>query len=156
MHETYEAHGVRFCYPGDWQVSEQREGSQLSITVSSPETAFWTLTLLPDCPDPRDIIEAVLDAFRDEYDEMDVYPSRAQVCQRPTVSRDIDFVCLELLNTARVRAFRTGQFTAMVLYQGTDNDFDVSGPVLEKITKSLSCDESVAEPAFGDEDEELV
>src|SRR3990172_6386979 len=107
MNELYTAHGVRFRYPGEWQVSEQRDEGQLSITVSSPHSSFWTLTLLEGRPDPRDIVDAVVDAFREEYDELDVYPSRVHVGSRQTVARDIDFGCLELLNSARVRAFRT-------------------------------------------------
>src|SRR5262245_54395681 len=138
MDREYAGHGVRFRFPSEWEVSEQREESQLSITVSSPHTSFWTVTLLPDRPEPEDIVAAVLDAFHEEYDELDDYPSRARVGKRPTVARDIDFVCLELLNVARVRAFRTPDFTVMVLYQGTDREFEESGPVLEKITKSLA------------------
>ncbi|MGQ0634832.1 MAG: hypothetical protein ACT4QC_09495 [Planctomycetaceae bacterium] len=143
MNELYTAHGVQFRYPGEWQVSEQRDDGQVSITVSSPHTSFWTLTLLEGRPDPHDIVEAVVAAFRDEYEELDVYESRARVGQRKTVARDIDFVCLELLNTAKVRAFRTPGFTAMVLYQATDQELEQAGPVFEQITLSLACgDES--------------
>ena len=147
---------MRFRFPAEWEVSEQRDGSQLSITVASPHTSFWTLTLLADRPDPDDIVAAVLDAFEEEYDELDVYPSTACVGDRDTVARDIDFVCLELLNVARVRAFRTAEFTVMVLYQGTDGEFGETEPLLEQITKSL--DFAAAEvagdfPAEADEDE---
>jgi hypothetical protein len=140
MHQTYAAHGVQFRYPDDWELSEQREGRQVSITVSSAATSFWTLSLFPDRPDPADIVEAVLDAFREEYEEMDIYPSRARLCQQPTISRDIDFVCLELLNSACVRAFRTSDLTVLVLYQGTERELAESGPIFEGITKSLACE----------------
>lgn len=149
MTELYAAHGVQFRYPAEWEVSEEHEEGQLSITVASPNTSFWTLTLLADCPEPGDIVEAALDAFREEYEEIDVYPSTAQVCQMPTVARDIDFVCLELVNVARIRAFETDEFTAMVLYQGTDQEFADTGPILERITASLTCD---AQPRAAIED----
>jgi hypothetical protein len=138
MQREYANHGVRFRYPAEWEVSEQRDASQVSITVSSPHTSFWTVTLLADRPDPNDIVAAVLDAFEEEYDELDVYPARAVIDRHAAVARDIDFVCLELLNVARVRAFRTPQFTVMVLYQGTDNEIAESGQTLEQMTKSLS------------------
>jgi hypothetical protein len=138
MQSTYNSNGVRFRYPSHWELSEQREGEQISITVSSPETAFWTVSLFRDCPEPDDIVAAVLDAFREEYAEMDEYPSRVRVCRRPTVGRDIDFVCLELLNTACVRAFRAREFTVLVLFQLTEGEQEVSGPVLDRITRSLS------------------
>jgi hypothetical protein len=136
--KTYRGNGVQFRYPADWEVSEQREEEQLSITVASAQTTFWTLTLFPGRPDPADIVEAVLDAFREEYDQLDDYPATAHVCRRPTVARDIDFVCLELINTARVRAFRTAEMTVMLLYQGTDAEFERTGAVCEQMTKSLT------------------
>lgn len=158
MQQEYAKHGVRFRYPADWDVSEQRDGNQLSITVSSPHTSFWTVILLFDRPDPNDIVAAALDAFEEEYDELDVYPAKARVCRRATVARDIDFVCLELLNVARIRAFRTADFTVMVLYQGTDSEFDEMGALLEQMTTSLSFAgaEFVEEDDLIAEDEEAL
>jgi hypothetical protein len=147
MQASYHAHGVRFRYPDDWELSEQREGEQISITVSSPQTAFWTVSLFPGRPEPEDIVAAALDAFHEEYDELDDYPSKVRVCKRPTVARDVDFVCLELLNSAGIRAFRAPAFTVLVLFQLTDAERQETAPILERITKSLSC------PALDEEDE---
>jgi hypothetical protein len=147
MDAVYKSHGVMFRYPDEWELSEQQEGEQISITVSSPQTAFWTVSLFPDRPEPADIVAAAIEAFHDEYDELDDYPSRVRVCQRPTVGRDIDFVCLELLNSAGIRAFRTRAFTVLVLFQLTDGERDESGPVIERITRSLACIASAPEDA---------
>jgi hypothetical protein len=139
MDATYQAHGVRFRYPHGWDVTEQEQEDQVSITVSSPATAFWTVSLFPGCPEPDEIVAAALDAFHEEYDELDEYSSTVRVCKRPTVARDIDFVCLELLNSAGIRAFRTRKFTVLVLFQLTDAEREEIAPILESITKSLSC-----------------
>ncbi len=139
MDATYQAHGVRFRYPRDWELAEQHEEDQFSITVSSPTTAFWTLSLFSSCPEPDDVVQTALDAFHEEYDEMDDYPATDRVGKRPTVGRDIDFVCLDRLNVAAVRAFRTREFTAMVLFQMTEAERDDVGSILERITRSLSC-----------------
>jgi hypothetical protein len=149
MPARYHAHGVHFRYPDDWELSEQHEGGQISITVSSPQTAFWTLSLFPGCPDPEDIVAAALDAFHEEYDELDDYPSKVRVCKRATVARDVDFVCLELLNSAGIRAFRAPAFTALVLFQLTEAEREEMAPILERITKSLTC------PTLDEEDETL-
>ena len=150
MQSTYDSYGVRFRYPSEWELSEQRDGEQISITVSSPGTAFWTVSLFPNCPEPDDIVAAVLDAFHDEYSEMDEYPSQVRICKRPTVARDIDFVCLELLNMAGVRAFRARDFTVLVLYQLTEGEREQSGPVLERITRSLACPDAAVELEEGE------
>jgi len=138
MDKTYQSHGVSFRYPGEWELTEEQTDDQLSITVSSPLTAFWTLILFPDCPEPEDVVETTLDAFHEEYSEMDEYPSKARVGRRRTIGRDIDFVCLDVLNLARVRAFRAAPFTGMVLFQLTEAEEDEMGPILERITRSLS------------------
>ncbi len=151
MESTYQAHGVRFRYPREWEVSEQQEGDQISITVSSPHTAFWTVTLFPGCPEPEDIVAAALDAFHEEYDELDDYPSRVRVCRRRTVARDIDFVCLELLNSAGIRAFRAGRFTVLVLFQLTESEREETAPVLDRITRSLACSAVKEEEEADDE-----
>ena len=145
MDATYQFHGVKFRYPREWEIAEQQTEEQLSITVSSPLTAFWTLSLFPDCPEPDDVVETVLEAFQEEYTEMDDYPSKERVGKRPTIARDIDFVCLDVLNLARVRAFRTARFTALVLFQLTEAEQDETGPILEMITRSLSCPAPKAE-----------
>jgi hypothetical protein len=154
LDETFAAHGVRFAYPSEWELSEQNRDGELSITVSSPHTSFWTLSLFFDRPEPADIIEAVLDAFRDEYSELDVYPSQVKLCHRQTVARDIEFVCLELLNSAWARAFQTEEFTALVLYQAYDAELIETGDVLERITRSLECDGDEGAGEQADDEEE--
>ena len=85
------------------------------------------------------MVEAAVEAFREEYDELDDYPSKVRLCRRPTVSRDVDFVCLELLNSAGIRAFRAADFTVLVLYQFTEAERSDAAPILERITRNLSC-----------------
>jgi hypothetical protein len=137
MQEIYNSHGVRFRYPNDWNISEQSDEGRISITVSSPRTSFWTVSVFPDGPEPRDVVEAVLDAFREEYPELDIYAATAKLCDRRAVAKNIEFVCLELLNSAWVRAVRTPHGTILVLYQGTDAEIDETGSTLERMTRSL-------------------
>lgn len=152
MDATYQSHGISFRYPGDWELDEEKSEEQLAITVTSPMTAFWTLSLFPDCPEPEELIETVLDAFHDEYPEMDEYPSKARVGRRRTISRDIDFVCLDALNLARIRAFRAPGFTALVLFQLTEAEEGETGPVLEMITRSLTLPSQVDDEVEPDEE----
>lgn len=138
--ELYDANGVRFRYPAWWELDEQTESNEVSITVSSPGTAFWSLMLLLEAPPPEHVIESVVDAYREEYHEIDIYPVDAMLCHRSNVARDLEFVCLELINSAYLRAFRTGRFTALILYQGTDAELEASKHILEEISASLECE----------------
>ena len=139
--------GIRFRYPDSWDLSEQQSENELTITVASPTTAFWSLTLFEDGPRPEELIELAVEAFRDEYEELDVYSAKVELCHRASVARDLEFVCLELLNSAFLRSFRTGNFSVLILYQGTDQELAETREVLESISSSLECDED--ERIFG-------
>lgn len=138
--EIYQAHGVQFRYPGFWELSEQRDRDRLSITVSSPGTSFWSLSLFFDDPLPVDLVDSAVQAFREEYDELDVYPAPKRIGAYGCVGRDVQFVCLELINSAFLRAFRADAGTAFVLYQGTDHELEETGPILQAISASLRLD----------------
>ena len=137
MDELYHAHGIEFRYPGYWELGEEQSEDEISITVASPETSFWSLTLFFDGPPPEELIASALDAFREEYDEFDIYPTEAELCRRTSVTCDLEFVCFELLNSAFLRAFRTGKFSALVLYQGTDHELVETKEILQEISASL-------------------
>lgn len=137
---TYCGQGIRFQYPEDWGIQEQSQGEEHLITVSSPATTFWSLGLFYGAPTPEHVVQTVLRALEDDYPEMDVYESRETLLERQTVARDVEFVCLELLNSARIRAFQTEQFTVLIMSQSTDDEFEEMEPVLDAITQSLECD----------------
>lgn len=139
--QVYQKFGIRFLFPGDWEIAEQQDDDEVSITVSSPGTSFWSVTLDFAGHPPEQLIESACTAFREEYDDLDIYQADATLCGRETIARDIDFVCLELTNSAFLRAFRTARFTVLVLYQETDHLLDEMRPVLEDISRSLNCDE---------------
>lgn len=143
MSSTYRTTGLSFCYPPEWQAQEQREEDRLSVTVAGDGTAFCTVTMIYDRPDPRRVLDAAVQAFRDEYAELDVYSADAQVASRPAVGCDVDFFCLELCNTALLRAFQTGRFTVLVLFQSSDAELPDARPVFDQVCRSLNCDAGV-------------
>jgi hypothetical protein len=140
MDELYEGNGIRFRYPAWWELVEQDDGEATSITVASPDTSFWSISLFRGSPSPQDVVASAVEAFREEYDEVDVYPCDETMGNRPGVARDVDFVCFELINSAFLRSFQTDRFTVLVLYQGFDGELAETRPLLEAISASLTLD----------------
>ena len=140
MDRVFEGHGIRFEYPDDWILHEQSSPEEITLTVQSPDSSFWSLTLIMDRPDPRRVLDAILDTFREEYTEIDVYPSDVRLADQPTESCELDFVCHELIGSAFLRAVAAPNFTMVVLYQGADLELDVTQPLMEKINNSLTWD----------------
>jgi hypothetical protein len=146
MDRVFEGHGIRFEYPEDWILHEQSSPEEMTLTVHSPDTSFWSLTLIFDRPDPQRVLDTVLETFREEYTEIDVYPSDVRMNDQPTFACELDFVCHELIGSAFLRAVTTPDFTLLVLYQGADLELDELQPLLEKISRSLTWETDTDDP----------
>lgn len=140
MQQQFSGLGIRFRYPDDWQLSEELGDDEASITLTSPESAFWSVTVLRHRPDAEDVLQAAVEAFENEYSELDVSIGESTLANRRVSSAEINFVCLELTNTAFLRTFRSERLTLLVLYQLTDEDIDEQQPTLEAICDSLICE----------------
>jgi hypothetical protein len=140
MPNQYDADGIGFSYPADWQTREERREQSTSIELSGPATATCSVMLLHDRPEPELAVEAVVNAFLEEYEEVDRYDVHDAVARRPTVGCDLDFFCLELCNSAGVRAFRTHSFTALLMFQANSDDLDCAREAFETICASFDYD----------------
>lgn len=138
---TYEDHGIKFRYPADWELSEHAEADELTISVQSDGTSFWTIVLLKSSPDPEDVLESVVSTFEQDYEDLDVVTQIGSVCGLPAMGRDLDFSCYDLLNTAVLRSFQIPGSTVLVMYQGTDHELTSTRDQMEAITASLECDD---------------
>lgn len=138
--QRYRNHGIAFEYPDDWQLDEDHGDENTTITVADEGTSFWSLTLMWNRPPIQDVLEEIEQTFRGEYDEIDIEERLVPVARREAQARDISFVCMELVNSALIRVFRTGRFTVLVLAQATDHEFDAVKAVFADITDTLDVD----------------
>ncbi|MFN9375203.1 MAG: hypothetical protein ACK6D3_25295 [Planctomycetaceae bacterium] len=153
MASQYKKHGISLAYPERWELAEHLEPGQVTISLTSPGTSFLTICLFQDRPDPEEVAEAALQAFRDEYTELDIYPTKAKVGRRPAISWDLEFFCLELTNSARIRAFLAPRFTCLLLFQGTDQEFERTEETFLKIARSIRCRGTDGPSAETDDDD---
>lgn len=140
MSSHYNAHGVEFDYPEGWELEVAEGEGEVTISVANGETSFWSLRLMFDPIPVDEVLQTALAAFREEYGDLDEYAVSEELCDHPAVGMDIEFVCMELINTAGLRAFRTDKFTAFVLFQATDVELSETRAVLEAISVSLEYD----------------
>lgn len=133
--------GFHFRYPVDWQVEASAPGDDPTVTVrpADDSTAFWSVTCLTSRPAPQRVLRTVLRAFEADYDELDSYPATEMIAGREAAGRDVEFVCLELTNTAFLRAVRLRDFTLLVLCQATDGELETCRDAFQLMTQSLAC-----------------
>lgn len=141
LDREYTGHGIRFRYPAAWDVTEEEVGQDVVVSVASLDTCFWMVSLLAGRPDPKRVIREALETFRGEYADLDEYEAQAKIHEKDAEARDLQFVQYELISSAFLRAVEMGSRTALILYQGTDDELESTRPLLEAISASFQWEE---------------
>lgn len=115
--------------PDGW--TAERDGG--TLTLQSPDTVFWTLTAVPDGPNPAASVEGALEGLREEYEDLDAVPIGGSPLAPGEASRDAEFFVLDSHVTARLRAFRVDRVTYMIFYQGTEKEVTARRDELEAL-----------------------
>ncbi len=138
MPAVYEKMGIRFMYPDNWTLDEEEalHGNQ-SVSVYSPQGAFWSIALHPAAADPGELAVAALRTLKAEYEDTEAEVASEQIGGRPLSGYDLNFFYLDFTNTALIRSFRTPEATCLVLCQAEDREFEALAPVFRAITTSL-------------------
>jgi hypothetical protein len=140
--ESFSDRGVSFTHASGWSVSCEEKPRERVVTVTSPTSGFWSLMVFLDRPEPDDVLETVIESFRDEFKDLDIYEAEEEICGQPALARDVGFFCYDLTNTAEIRVFQTERLTVLVLSQATDDDWDEVEAEIHQITATLDLDES--------------
>src|SRR5437868_6273020 len=123
MTSIYEDHGVRFEYPGDWEVEVTDDGPITTVALQSPGgLAFALVTMDDSCPAPAEVADEALTSMREEYPGLDATPALETINGQPAVGHDVEFISLDMTNTCAIRCFRTPRRTVLVFGQWSDLD----------------------------------
>lgn len=139
--EDYHNHGISFAYPPAWELEESGTPEAITITLSTGQTGFWSITIMPDRPRPEDVMKTSLEAFQESYPELDRYPSTGKLAGQPFLKEEIEFVCHDLINTAELTTLRNGRVTVLIMCQYYDREEDELKPLFDAITDSLEFDQ---------------
>jgi hypothetical protein len=138
MPSRYAKLGIHFQFPENWTLDESDalKGDE-SVSVYSPGGAFWSIIRHPHTTSPADLVEAAMQAMRQEYDELDAEAIEETVAGHDLIGYDLNFYCLDMTNTALVRSFQTPKATYLILCQADDREFLEIEGVFRAITLSL-------------------
>jgi len=138
MPALFNKFGIHFQYPENWTLeTDSTAPGRQTVSVYSPGGGFWTVALAPSDSDPAQLAETALDAIKREYDELDSEAASESIGDVELVGYDVNFYCLDLTNTALIRAGRTSRGTYLVICQAEDREFDQISPVFRAMTTSL-------------------
>lgn len=138
MPSVYNKMGIQFSYPENWTLDEEDALEEsTSVSVYSPGGAFWTIILHPLSTDPHKLARAAMQAVQKEYEDFEAEPVSETIADKEVSGFNMNFYCLDLTNTAQVRAFRNDVASCVVLCQAEDREFEAMEPVFRAITTSL-------------------
>ena len=150
----YQKSGIRFLYPENWQITdEQLDASPLSVSVQSPDSAFWQLMIYESPMEPRSLLDQVLTSMQAEYEGVESAVIHDQFADVESLGYDMCFYCLDFLVNARALAAQARGKTILVLWQAEDREFDRLEPVFRAMTISLLGRRSESAPQPNGDDE---
>jgi len=139
MPHTYAKLGIRFDYPENWTLDEEEaRDTRNAVTVYAPDGAFWSVNVQPaDEGEPAALAASVLEAMRQEYPDLDAEPVQEVIEGRELVGYEANFYCLDLTNTAQIRAAGSPFGTFVILAQAEDREYVRLAPIFQALTTSL-------------------
>lgn len=149
MTQTQTIECITLEAPDDWTFEKQSSDSEVSATFSGPGTSFVTISLFRDRPVPAELIKTAIGAFRAEYEELDEYPVKTELCGRATEACDLDFVCLDIVNSVFLRSFETARFTIFILCQTDSAELAQTRAMFEQLSAGLKCLDDDGLPGVG-------
>jgi hypothetical protein len=72
-----------------------------------------------------------------EYPGVDIYRQESPLTEVPTASCDLDFMYLDLVNSASLQSIGLAEFTALVVFQGEGREFEQRQEEYEAVMRSL-------------------
>lgn len=128
---------LSFSYPDNWMLERQDSDNGWTVTLQSPDTAFFLLTLDKECPECDHMADTVLNTMRAEYPQLESDDSAGQIAGQWAIGHDMSFIRFDLTNTCWTRCFDTPDGTALLMCQATDHELPHLEPVLRAICASL-------------------
>jgi hypothetical protein len=137
MSQVFQDDGVALQFPDDWSLEREDNESGWTVSLQSPDTAFFLLTYDRNTPTPQEMAETALEALREEYDDLEAEACVDSVAGQPSIGHDIHFISLDLTNTCWTRSFYGAGGTLFFLCQLTDQELETREPELLAISASL-------------------
>jgi hypothetical protein len=138
MTEIYDDHGIRFEYPGDWELEVTDDGPLTTVAVQSPGgLAFALVTVDDSCPAPAEVADQALEALREEYPVLDAVPALETISGHRAIGHDVEFISLDVTNSCTIRCFRTARRTVLLFGQWSDLESETSEDSLGAVRRSF-------------------
>jgi predicted NUDIX family NTP pyrophosphohydrolase len=138
MPSEYRANDISFAYPDNWCLEEnEMSDGNMTVHLTSPGGAFWMVTISDSQTTPEKLSQNALNAILSEYDRVEHTPVNRIIGSYRLVGHEMNFIYLDLFNTALILCFTAKGKTFAVYWQSDDEQLDTYADVFEAITFTL-------------------
>jgi hypothetical protein len=134
---VFEESGIRFQYPDSWKLVREEADGGWTVSVQSPNTAFFLLTFDEGMPEVDEVTQTVLEALTADYPELEAEDALESIAGQPAMGHNIRFFSLDLTNTCCTRSFYSDAGTVLVMWQANDLELDVVEPIFKAMCASI-------------------
>lgn len=133
----FEKDGISFQYPDNWRLTREDTESGWTVSVDSPDNAFFVLTLDQEMREVGLVAQTALEALQSEFPDLEVEDALESLAGQPALGHNIYFFSFDLTNTCCTRAFYAGAGTVLIMWQANDLELEQVDPVFQAIRASL-------------------
>ena len=137
----FQESGIRFQYPDNWRLTREQADNGWTVSVQSPETAFFIVSCDESMPEVDDVARTVLEALKSDYEELEAEDALESIAGQPALGHNIRFFSLDLTNTCGTRVFYTEAGTILLMWQTNDLELEQWEPIFHAIRASLRIDD---------------
>lgn len=129
--------GLSFQYPEAWKEEFEPGPDGWTLTLQGPGSAFGVVRLDRNLPEPSEMLEAALEAWRSEYRDVEVQPAMETIAGDVAMGHEVEFLGMDLPVLCWTRSFYGPAGTVLVLCQLSDKEREESEPALRAITATM-------------------
>ena len=144
MTAVYDRSGIQFMYPENWKIIEDdMENLPRTVSIESPTGALWSVDIHLFSVDMQTLLDQTLQAFQQEYYEVESGPAEEVWLGETVIGYDLDFVCLDFVVICQLRALRHGHATYLITFQAEDREFQKMQQVFRAIAQSMLSENNI-------------
>jgi hypothetical protein len=134
----FDDYGVRFEYPGDWELDVSDDGARTTVSLQAPDApAFVMVALDSDRPGPAEVADEALEAMRAEYPELEAAPALETIDGHRAIGHDLEFFTLDMTGSCVIRSFRSEKRTVLIFAQWSALDDDTAEQKIRTLRATL-------------------
>lgn len=141
--KKFQSDELQFAYPENWTLfvndGDEHSGEEETneVTLQSPNSSQLTIVLHEKFEDSDELLARAVDAFKTDYEDLEIDEASHAVAGFELVGFDITFFYLDLLVVVELRIVEREDDKVLLMIQSESREFDENRRLFEAITLSM-------------------